>query len=264
MLSIKLYSRMSIEKSDIQFGEKMVKVLILYFLNIKQTHGYEIQKFIQTSGFDTWANIKTGSIYYALNKMEKDGEIELVREEIRGSRTRRIYKITELGREVLKKTIEEELKGPIVPLNLGKFILPATFNKINKQSAVEIIEKRIGELNKEIEFWKYWREVKANASSGATFHKADKISFDMAISNFEYELQWYRALIEEFDIYYEFSKKYEIMIKNVDFEEVDQKDTAGIDIEKASIGDLKSIILNNSEAAEAALNKLITMIQKEK
>ncbi len=49
----------------------MIKVLILYYLSIKPTHGYEIQKFIQVNHMDEWTKIQSGSIYYAINKLEK-------------------------------------------------------------------------------------------------------------------------------------------------------------------------------------------------
>jgi len=234
----------------------MVKVLILFYLNIKDTHGYEIQKFIQASGFDTWTNIKTGSIYYALRKMEKDGEIELVREETRGSRIRKIYKITDLGIIELKKTIEKELDRPLVPLNLDKFILPITFNKLDKNVAIKIINEHIKQINKTLEYWKYWRNIKINSDSP----QVEMISFDMTISNYEYELKWYLALIKEFDLYYKLSEKNEVMIRDFNFSEIEEKDTINVDIDKASVSQLKDIILNNTSQAKAALEKLITVI----
>lgn len=234
----------------------MVKILILFYLNIKDTHGYEIQKFIQASGFDSWTNIKAGSIYYALGKMEKDGEIELVREETRGSRIRKIYKITDLGIIELKEAIEKELEKPLVPLNLDKFILPSTFNKLDKVVAIKIIETHMKELNKTLEYWNYWKNIKINADSP----QVETISFDMTICNYEYELKWCKALIEEFDLYYKLSEKNEAMIKNFHFSEMEEHNKKNIDINKASVDQLKDIILNNSDDAKDALEKLITVI----
>ena len=72
----------------------MIRALILYYLSIKPTHGYEIQKFIQLLGTDQWMKIQSGSIYYALTKLEKEKCIDVLREERTGSRVRKIYKIT--------------------------------------------------------------------------------------------------------------------------------------------------------------------------
>lgn len=235
----------------------MVKIIILYYLNIKATHGYEIQKFIQASGFETWTNIKPGSIYYALSKMEKSGEVKLVREENRGSRVRRIYEITDLGITELKKAIEKELNEPLVPLNIDKFILPITFNKLDKNEAISIIDERIKELNKKLEYWKHWRNIKINENST----KVETISFDMTITNYEYEINWHKSLIEEFDLYYELSGKNEEFIRNFDFGEADEKPVE--DINKAKINQLKDMILNDPSEAKDALEKLINIIGKE-
>lgn len=235
----------------------MVKIIILYYLNIKATHGYEIQKFIQASGFETWTNIKPGSIYYALSKMEKSGEVKLVREENRGSRVRRIYEITDLGIAELKKAIEKELNEPLVPLNIDKFILPITFNKLDKNEAISIIDERIKELYKKLEYWKHWRNIKINENST----KVEIISFDMTITNYEYEINWHKSLIEEFDLYYELSGKNEEFIRNFDFGEADEKPVE--DINKAKINQLKDMILNDPSEAKDALEKLINIIGKE-
>lgn len=56
----------------------MIQLLILYFLNIKSTHGYEIQRFIQLNYMEEWNSIKSGSIYYAMSQLEKKGYIVLV------------------------------------------------------------------------------------------------------------------------------------------------------------------------------------------
>lgn len=79
----------------------MIRGIILYYLNIKPTHGYEIQQFINMSGMDQWTKIQSGSIYYALTKLEKERNIAVCREERTGSRVRKIYEITEQGRTTL-------------------------------------------------------------------------------------------------------------------------------------------------------------------
>jgi DNA-binding PadR family transcriptional regulator len=53
----------------------MIKLLLLYYLSVKPTHGYEIQRFIQENELDKWTKIQSGSIYYALAKLEKEGLI---------------------------------------------------------------------------------------------------------------------------------------------------------------------------------------------
>lgn len=83
---------------------------ILYCLK-EEMHGYNIGKKVSemTGGEIT---ISPGTMYGTLSKMEKDGLIAFVREEEK----RRLYRITELGREILtieQKRIERLYKNSI-------------------------------------------------------------------------------------------------------------------------------------------------------
>ena len=81
---------------------------ILFCLQ-EEMHGYNIiQKVKQMTGGEI--NIGAGTMYGSLSKMEKDGLIQFVREEEK----RKLYKITELGEEVLNielKRIERLYKN---------------------------------------------------------------------------------------------------------------------------------------------------------
>ena len=83
---------------------------ILYCLK-EEMHGYNIGKKVSemTGGEIT---ISPGTMYGTLSKMEKDGLIAFSREEEK----RRLYRITELGREILtieQKRIERLYKNSI-------------------------------------------------------------------------------------------------------------------------------------------------------
>ena len=62
-----------------------------------ENHGYGIVQKVREIT-DGQVNLSPGTMYGSLSKMEKDGLIEFVREEDK----RKMYKITPLGREVLK------------------------------------------------------------------------------------------------------------------------------------------------------------------
>lgn len=237
----------------------MVKAIILYYLSVKATHGYEIQKYIQTTGFEIWAKVKSGSIYYALSKMEKNGEVELVKEEANGSRVRRIYKITDKGRNELEKVINEELSKYLVPIGTEKFIIPMLMNKIDKEKGITIIDKHIKELNETLEYWNYWKDIKINNNST----ELEKISFDMNIVNIVNSIRWHEALKKDYDIYVkEADKQYE-MIKNVDFSELDEvKEETNSDSKK--INELKDIILNKPKEAKEAFEELLSLLHNKK
>lgn len=238
----------------------MVKLIILYYLNIKSTHGYEIQKFIQANGFDVWAKVKSGSIYYALSKMEKNGEVELYKEETIGSKVRKIYKITEKGKNELKKTIEEELDKSLMPIGTDKFIIPITFNRIDKQGAIAIINKHIKSLEKTLDYWEYWKDIKINEST----LQVEIISFEMTVNGIKDSIRWHRALIDEFDEYVKYSESQEIMIKNIDFGEVEEPKNNSTEVDKKRIEELQEIILNNPEQSKEALEELMKLMGQNK
>lgn len=62
----------------------------------EELHGYSIVQKVEAMTRGE-VNISPGTMYGSLSKMEKDGLIRLVREEEK----RKIYTITELGKEVL-------------------------------------------------------------------------------------------------------------------------------------------------------------------
>ena len=68
----------------------------------QEMHGYSIVQKVEALT-DGEIRLSPGTMYGSLGKMEKDGLISFVREEEK----RKLYKITELGREVL----ELEMKG---------------------------------------------------------------------------------------------------------------------------------------------------------
>ena len=131
----------------------MVKGLILYYLSIKSTHGYEIQKFIQLSGMDQWTKIQSGSIYYALTKLEKEKYIQVLKEERTGSRVRKIYEITDLGRKELEKEMRTELMTPIMETGSLKFVLYPMISVLKEKETKQLIEKHISDLEEKKKYW---------------------------------------------------------------------------------------------------------------
>lgn len=238
----------------------MVKLIILYYLNIKPTHGYEIQKFIQATGLDVWAKIKSGSIYYALSKMEKNGEVGLYKEETHGSKVRKIYKITEKGKLELKKTIEQELDKPLIPIGTEKFIIPITFNRLDKKQATSIINNHIKSLEETLDYWEYWKDIKINDST----LEVERISFDMTLTGIKDSIRWHKAVIDEYDEYIKYSQSQELMIKNIDFGEVEEAKNNDTKADKDRIDELREIILNNPEKSKDALEELMNLISYRK
>lgn len=239
----------------------MISAFILYYLNMKPTHGYEIQKFIQISGTDQWAKIQSGSIYYALNKLEKDQYIKVLREERTGSRVRKIYEITESGKEELHKQMMEELDQPISTIGSMKFLTGPMLSSLPKEEIIKIVTNHINKLTEQKKFWSEWCQVKVNETSKGL----DRLTFEMTISNIDYQIRWHEELLRNLDDYIKQSHETEQIIRKLDFDEMGEEREVSIDEEKLQYAlKLKDEILKDPQNAISNLDQIIEQLQKQK
>lgn len=232
----------------------IIKVLILYYLSIKSTHGYEIQKFIQINQMDRWTKIQSGSIYYALKKLEKEGLIVLKEAIGSGLKARKIYEITDKGRSELKELIKKELDNELYTSGSDKFIIYPMLNTLDKQNMIFQINNHIDKLRDKVEYLEKWKDIKVNKQSLAV----EKISFEMMINNLEYQIKWHEALIEEMDKCIMASDEISNLIANFDFSNTERIEVST----NESIESLKQEILNNPEGASEKLEELIRKLSK--
>jgi|UniRef100_A0A7C5UT45 PadR family transcriptional regulator PadR len=89
----------NLKKEIVQHITKnLLDIQILTLINKQPTWGYKIKKQIEaTSGL----KIRHGALYPLLKKLESRGLITSQKQQ-QGKRTRKIYMITEVGREYLK------------------------------------------------------------------------------------------------------------------------------------------------------------------
>jgi len=81
-----------------------VKSILLGFLMQKSMSGYELKKFFSIS-FSFFSGLSYGSIYPALRKMEEAGLITMQLEIQDGVPNRKVYTITEKGKEVFLQSL---------------------------------------------------------------------------------------------------------------------------------------------------------------
>ena len=237
----------------------MIRALILYYLSLKPTHGYEIQKFIQLNHMDSWTKIQSGSIYYALGKLEKEGLIALQREEAIGTKVRKIYEITPKGKEELKVCVKEELNREIYDIGSDKFIIYPILQGIEKQEVIAQVEKHINELKTRKLEQEKWQKLKIGKGS----LKVEAVCFEMMISSLNYQIKWHQALLEEIDECMASSEQIAQLIKRVDFSTINDLDEIDQEVQVDQITKLKEEILNHPEEAESKLEKLIQLLKNE-
>ncbi|WP_309245203.1 PadR family transcriptional regulator [Clostridium sp. CF012] len=232
----------------------IIKVLILYYLSIKPTHGYEIQKFIQMNHMDSWTKIQSGSIYYALNKLEKKGLIVLSEEVGTGAKARKVYSITEVGKVELRQLVKEELNHQISEVGSDKFIVYPLLNILDKDEMVTALKEHIEKLGDQKMYFEKWQKIKVNEQTLAV----EKITFEMMLSNLEFQIKWHNALIDNMEECITASKEIAKLISKFDFSSVQdiEMDTA------ENIENLKYQILNNPDTAPEKLEQLIKALKK--
>lgn len=237
----------------------MVRALILYFLSIKPTHGYDIQRFIEINGMDQWARIQSGSIYYALNKLEKQGFIYTLREERNGARIRRIYAINDIGKEELRRTLKEELLKSIGGIESDKFMIYIMFNRLARDEITSGVKEHIKMLEEKKNWWQKGKKLKVLDTS----LKSEVLHFDVVIGTLEYQIKWHEMLIEEVDRLLKFSDGVESLIGKIDFgslDDVEYKLEGCKNLTK--VQQLTDDIVRNPSNLEEKLTQLINLLRE--
>lgn len=170
----------------------MVNLVILALLRQRPMHGYEIQQIVQTSKMEEWANLLSGSIYYALNKLEQEGLVRTEAEERTGARLRKIYAITEKGESMFSQLVKESLKE--MPHSVkSDFVVGLNWiEAIPKEEALNLLHENVREVEGKLAELHYGKEVKSSYGL-SPFSEA---AFDNAIALLELDLSFLRRVIQ--------------------------------------------------------------------
>lgn len=190
----------------------MIQLLILYYLSLKPTHGYEIQKFVQLNHMGEWNNIKSGSIYYAMNKLEKDKMIELVEKVGDAEKTKRIYSITEKGRKNLKELSLKEINKSLGSISSEKFLIYPVIANLKKEEILSSIEGHIDDLKKKLKQIEKWILEKNERDS-----KVEMATLKMMKNTVLNQIAWHKTLSDNIDETIEMTNEISDLIIHNDF-----------------------------------------------
>lgn len=192
----------------------MVQLLILYYLSLKATHGYEIQKFIQLNHMDEWNNIKSGSIYYAMSKLERDGLIALVKRVGESEKTKCIYSITEKGIVRLREMALTELNKPLGSISSEKFLVYPIIANLTKEEILSSINSHVIELQAKMQDIDSWYIEKCNIATNV-----EKATLNLMKESVGGQIKWHNILAENIDETISVVEKITQMIRSTDFSE---------------------------------------------
>lgn len=207
---------------------------------------------------DEWTKIQSGSIYYALNKLEKEGLVKIIREERIKGKIRRVYGITDKGEENLEELLLSEFDKSIYPIGSDKFLAYPFFESVKQSCLQKRVEEHMNKLENELDRIEKWQELKVNSASLAI----TQVSFEMMVSSLKYQLKWHQALLDDLDRCVEESKEVSHLIRETDFTEMKEiplmlETESSIDLQN-----IKASILKNPNEAEFILSELIKKVKK--
>lgn len=133
------------------------ELVVMGFLLDEPMHGYQINQMVKVHRMDSWAKISPPMVYKTLAALEQQGMVTSRREREGLMPERRVYRLTNKGKEKLAKLVERSLLDKNITYdlsNLGYFFIFA----LEKDKAIEclrqkkvLLEKTIKSLRKRME-----------------------------------------------------------------------------------------------------------------
>lgn len=176
-----------------------LKYALLGFLNYKEMTGYELKQIFDKSVQHFWsANLS--QIYPTLSQMEKEGLLVMEVEYQESRPNRKVYKITEAGREELKNWLKEpKEKHPI----REPFMVQVFFGAhIGREKLLDLMRRQLkmrsDQLSEYRQYKEHFREIVP-----ADSYKKDAVfwefTLDAGIKHGEAEVEWLGEAIKKLE-----------------------------------------------------------------
>lgn len=166
------------------------EIAVLGLVAENPRYGYELNQIIEARGMIHWTEIGFSSVYYVLNKLEKKGLVKSRIESQNSVPARRIYSITEKGKEELKNSIVEILSRPkrrFSDVDLGM----SNLMHLTKEEALSCFNSYLDQLmGEESELKQFWR-----AQGGEELPFFMTALFTRPLMHRQVEIEWVRQFI---------------------------------------------------------------------
>ncbi|MBU2512216.1 PadR family transcriptional regulator [bacterium] len=185
----------------------MQDIILLGFLLNGEKTGYQIKKLMEIStGY--FFNTSLGSIYPAFNKLEKKNMVRMT-QIISGGRTKKIYSITQKGREYFQSWLEEDINIPKIrdEALLKIFFFQNLSNDLRKERISSFLNRTKGRI-KELEMT--FRLIKKNTQNQPKKHVEEyqkKYNLDpfreemlkFGLEYYSFLNKWYKSFLKRMD-----------------------------------------------------------------
>jgi DNA-binding PadR family transcriptional regulator len=167
-----------------------IEAAILGLLYEESQYGYQLEKTIEGWGMRNWTQIGFSSIYYVLKKLENKELVTSKLEKVEGKPTRKVFTITEHGRENMKEKLIDLLswnKKLISPFDLGI----AYLNYLEPLEVINCLENYMKSTKGRIKFLE--SSVKMQKELNAPYYVV--ALFSRPLSNLKTERKWVEQFI---------------------------------------------------------------------
>lgn len=167
------------------------ELAILSLIAEQPRHGYDIEAVIEERGMRAWTEVGFSSIYYLLNKLEKNGLIQSSHQQPQGmGPARKVYQITQPGWQALQDGTIEALSTPqsgSSPFLLGL----ANFPMIPREQLLAALNSYADQIEGSLE------HMLRRAEEQRPLPSHVEAMFDYSQTMGEAELDWIRNFIQE-------------------------------------------------------------------
>ena len=166
----------------------MIQQLILLGILLDgKTHGYRLNEYV-THVMGMYADIKKSTVYYTLEKLEKDGYVEHETEREGKRPERRVYQITGKGKSYFLQLLRDNL-GEFTRTYFNDDIGVAFMDQLSTPEVSELLGKKRGLIQSAL---KQFEEV---PDHGGNWHYV--ISHNIA--HLEADLAWIDSMLREIE-----------------------------------------------------------------
>ena len=125
-----------------------VRTLCLGILSLSEASGYEIKKDVEDGLFSHFIEASFGSIYPALTQLAAEGYVTVREEEQTGKPDKKVYSITEAGKNALAKAISV---SPVKDKYKSEFLFQMLLQDyLSPDVMLAAIQKQLDDLNEDL------------------------------------------------------------------------------------------------------------------
>ena len=165
----------------------------LRLLHERPMHPYEMSRLISERRFDVVLDLKRGSLYHAIERLDRDGLIEAAETSREGRRPERtVYRLTEQGRDAFDAELRELITD--YRYEPPRFMAAAQFlSSLPPQDALKLLRLRAIALEAAVA----GHEAVIAGEKWPNFERVHIVEVEYALALARAELAWVRGIVHE-------------------------------------------------------------------